>query len=50
LNNKAQWTLDLASAASANSKGVTYTIRPNAYWYWGGNKLPVTYKDFVYTL
>src|SRR5205823_8924317 len=50
LNNKAQWTLDLASAASANSKGVTYTIRPNAYWYWGGKKLPVTYKDFVYTL
>jgi len=50
LNNKAQWTLDLASAASASSKGVTYTIRPNAYWYWGGKKLPVTYKDFVYTL
>jgi peptide/nickel transport system substrate-binding protein len=50
LNSKAQWTLDLASAASASSKGVTYTIRPNAYWYWGGKKLPVTYKDFVYTL
>jgi ABC-type transport system substrate-binding protein len=50
LNNKGQWVLDVASAASANAKGVTYTIRPNAFWYWGGKKLPVTYKDFVYTL
>ena len=23
---------------------------PNANWYWGGKKMPVTYKDFVYTL
>ncbi|HEY2544077.1 MAG TPA: ABC transporter substrate-binding protein [Gaiellaceae bacterium] len=50
LNNKGQWVLDVASAASANAKGVTYTIRPNAFWYWGGKKVPVTYKDFVYTL
>ena len=25
-------------------------IKPNANWYWGGKKIPVTYKDFVYTL
>ena len=29
---------------------MTYTIKPNANWYWGGKKIPVTYKDFVYTL
>jgi ABC-type transport system substrate-binding protein len=49
-NEKGQWFMDLVSAASANSKGVTYTIKPNANWYWGGKKVPVTYSDFVYTL
>lgn len=28
---------------------LSFAIRPNAYWYWGGKKLQVTYKDFVYT-
>ena len=32
------------------SSGVSYTIKPTAYWYWGGKKVPVTYRDFVYTL
>ena len=41
--------LDLVSSAKATKTGLSYTIRPNAYWYWGGKKLPVTYKDFVYT-
>ena len=36
--------------SSVNSKGVSYTISPKAYWYWGGKKIPVTYQDFVYTL
>src|SRR5437764_6247791 len=49
-NQKGQWVKDLVSAASANKTGVTYTIRPDAYWYWGGKKIPVTYKDFVYTM
>ena len=40
---------DLVSAASATKTGLSYTIRPDANWYWGGKKLPVTYKDFVYT-
>src|SRR5262249_9506703 len=31
-------------------RGVSYTISSRAFWYWGGKKVPVTYKDFVYTL
>jgi ABC-type transport system substrate-binding protein len=49
-NDEGTWVKDIVSKASANTKGVSYTIRPGAYWYWGGRKLPVTYKDFVYTL
>jgi len=49
-NQKGDWVKDLVTSAAATAKGVTYTIRPDAYWYWGGKKLPVTYKDFVYTL
>src|SRR5205085_7960732 len=49
-NQKGQWVKDLVSSASASKTGVTYTIRPDAVWYWGGKKLPVTYKDFVYTM
>ncbi|HLX18709.1 MAG TPA: ABC transporter substrate-binding protein [Gaiellaceae bacterium] len=45
-----RWVPQLVSSATANAKGVTYTIKPNAVWYWGGRKVPVTYKDFVYTL
>ena len=36
--------------ASATKTSLSYTIKPNANWYWGGKKIPVTYKDFVYTL
>jgi ABC-type transport system substrate-binding protein len=50
-NQKGQWIpTGITTAASANSKGVSYTISPKAFWYWGGKKIPVTYKDFVYTL
>jgi peptide/nickel transport system substrate-binding protein len=49
INNKLQHVLDLVSSAKATSKTLSYTIRSNANWYWGGKKLPVTYKDFVYT-
>jgi ABC-type transport system substrate-binding protein len=41
---------DLAVDAHADARGVSYTIDPNAFWYWGGRKVPVTYRDFVYTL
>ena len=50
-NQKGQWIpTGITTSASANSKGVTYTINPKAAWYWGGRKLPVTPQDFVYTL
>jgi ABC-type transport system substrate-binding protein len=49
-NDKGVWFKDLVSAASATKTSLSYTIKPNASWYWGGKKLPVTYKDFVYTL
>jgi peptide/nickel transport system substrate-binding protein len=44
------WYKDLVSTATATRTSLSYTIRPDAYWYWGGRKVPVTYKDFVYTL
>ena len=50
-NQKGLWIpTGITTAASANSKGVSYTISPKAFWYWGGKKVPVTYQDFVYTL
>lgn len=45
-----RWVPELVSSASANGAGVTYTIKANASWYWAGRKVPVTYRDFVYTL
>jgi ABC-type transport system substrate-binding protein len=47
---RGQWVKDLVTRASASTTRLTYTISPKAFWYWGGRKLPVTYKDFVYTL
>jgi ABC-type transport system substrate-binding protein len=49
-NQKGQWIKDLVTSANATKTSLTYTISPNANWYWGGKKVPVTYKDFVYTL
>jgi peptide/nickel transport system substrate-binding protein len=49
-NSKGTWIPDLVSSATATSKTLSYTIKPNANWYYGGKKVPVTYKDFVYTL
>jgi peptide/nickel transport system substrate-binding protein len=49
VNSKLQHVLDLVSSAKATRTTLSYTIKPNANWYWGGKKLPVTYKDFVYT-
>ncbi|MEP6813893.1 MAG: hypothetical protein ABI990_12950, partial [Actinomycetota bacterium] len=49
INNKLQYVKDLISTASATKTTLSYTIRPDANWNWGGKKLPVTYKDFVYT-
>ena len=49
-DDKGVWFKDLVSKASASRTGVSYTIRQGAYWDWGGRKIPVTYRDFVYTL
>jgi len=49
-DGKGEWIRDLVSDASADRRGISYTIRPDAFWYWGGRKVPVTYRDFVYTL
>ena len=47
---RGDWIADLVTRARATRTTLSYTIRPDAYWYWGGKKVPVTYKDFVYTL
>src|SRR5215471_13663638 len=49
VDNKLRHVLDLVSDAKATKTTLSFTIRPNANWNWGGKKLPVTYKDFVYT-
>jgi ABC-type transport system substrate-binding protein len=49
-NGSGTWERDLVSDARATKTSLSYTISPKAFWYWGGRKVPVTYKDFVYTL
>jgi peptide/nickel transport system substrate-binding protein len=49
VDNKLRHILDLVSSAKATKSTLTYTIRPDANWNWGGKKVPVTYKDFAYT-
>jgi peptide/nickel transport system substrate-binding protein len=49
VTDKLQYIPELVSSVSVNKKSITYNIKPNAVWNWGGKKVPVTYKDFVYT-
>jgi ABC-type transport system substrate-binding protein len=49
ITNKLQYVKDLITDAKATKTTLAYTIRADANWNWGGKKLPVTYKDFVYT-
>jgi peptide/nickel transport system substrate-binding protein len=49
-NQKGEWFKDLVTSATATKTTLSYTISPNANWYWGGKKVPVTYRDFVYTV
>jgi peptide/nickel transport system substrate-binding protein len=49
VNPRLQHVLDLVSRAKATAHTLSYTIRRDAYWNWGGKRLPVTYADFVYT-
>jgi peptide/nickel transport system substrate-binding protein len=49
VDNRLRHVLDLVSRATATAHTLSYRIRRNAYWNWGGKRLPVTYADFVYT-
>jgi len=49
VTDKLQYAPDLVTKVVATRASLTYYIRPDANWYWGGRKVPVTYKDFVYT-
>jgi peptide/nickel transport system substrate-binding protein len=49
ITDKYQYIPQLVSSVQVNKTSITYNIRPNAVWNWGGKKYPVTYKDFVYT-
>jgi ABC-type transport system substrate-binding protein len=50
IDNNGNYHLDVASKVTATKTGLSITIRPDAYWYWQGHpKMPVTYKDYVYT-
>jgi peptide/nickel transport system substrate-binding protein len=49
VDNRLRHVLDLVSHARATAHTLSYTIRKDAYWNWGGKRLPVTYADFVYT-
>jgi peptide/nickel transport system substrate-binding protein len=49
VDNRLRHVLDLVSHARATAHTLSYTIRKDAYWNWGGRRLPVTYADFVYT-
>jgi len=49
IDNKLRHLKDLVTDAKATKTTLSYTIRKDANWYWGGKKTPVTYRDFVYT-
>jgi peptide/nickel transport system substrate-binding protein len=49
VDNKLRHIADLVTSAKATRTTLTFNIRPDANWNWGGKKIPVTYKDFVYT-
>ncbi len=49
IDEKGDYHLDLASSVKATKTGLAITIRKDAFWNWGGKKLPVTNADYVYT-
>jgi len=49
IDDKGQYHLDLASSVTATKSTLTITIRPDAFWNWGGKKSPVTNADVAYT-
>jgi peptide/nickel transport system substrate-binding protein len=49
VTNKFEYLPWLVSKVTVTKQSITYDIRPQAVWNWGGKKVPVTYRDFVYT-
>ena len=49
ITNNLAYVPDLVDKVVATKTTLTYYIKKNAYWTWGTKKLPVTYRDFVYT-
>jgi peptide/nickel transport system substrate-binding protein len=49
VDNKLRHIKDLVSDAKATKTTLSFTIRKDANWNWGGKKVPVTYQDFAYT-
>jgi ABC-type transport system substrate-binding protein len=49
VTDRLQYMPSLVSKVTATKQGVTYDIRSNAVWNWGGKSYPVTWRDFVYT-
>jgi ABC-type transport system substrate-binding protein len=41
---------DVVTSAHADDRTLSYTISRKAYWDWGGRKIPVTWRDFAFTL
>lgn len=50
VTSKYTYKHDLATKVVVNKKFIRYYIRKNANWNYGGKKVPVTYKDFFYTV
>ena len=49
IDQNGNYHLDLATKVTATKTNLTITIRKDAFWNWGGKKLPVTNKDLAYT-
>jgi peptide/nickel transport system substrate-binding protein len=49
IDQSGNYHLDLASKVTATKTSLTITVRNDAFWNWGGKKLPVTNKDLAYT-
>jgi len=44
---RGEWVKALVADARADRRGVSYTIRPDAYWYWGGKRVPLEHPGLA---
>ena len=49
IDDRGEYSLDLAAKVTATKSGLDIRVRPDANWLWGARKLPVTAEDFIYT-